>query len=83
MTKKRIPIDEVGYRKPRKMSEDELTIRLIESIHATALVLKERDLSAPKVVDAVIDLFENSGGISALLSARVQVFKDSGQKIKL
>ena len=58
--KKRIPLDEPGYRKPRKANDIDLTIRLIESIHAIALVLGDHDLRHQKVKEAISDLFENS-----------------------
>ncbi|RYF73360.1 MAG: hypothetical protein EOO39_10550 [Cytophagaceae bacterium] len=82
MGKKRIPLDEPGYRKPRKAPDHELTVRLIESMHTTSLVLADRDLTHPKVREAIDDLFEN-GKLSKLTHIYVEKLKNDQIKIKL
>ena len=82
MKKKRIPIDEPGYRKPRKSSDYEFTVRLIESVHTTLELLGDRDLSHPKVKEAIYDLFEN-GKIGLLTRVYVSKVANNFTEIKL
>lgn len=66
-------------------TEHEVTVSIIDSIHALCYLLKDRDLTDVEVDAAIDDLQDNSIGFSRIINQYIQKIKpaNGGPGIKL